>query len=129
MSAKTKVRLDRLRKVVQALREAPRAQKSKFTMKCYVFVCGTPACALGHYAARRDLQRSFKLDDRGVKTSAGARLGSPAEERPIHDHFGITPEQADELFGMSGCDAAETPIQAARYIERFIKLIEKENAK
>jgi hypothetical protein len=129
----TNVRLDRLRKVVQALREVPREQKSKFTMVCFVHSCGTPGCALGHFAARRDLQRAFKI----VK-SVG-RHGQPIARAyyrgdwdllyASRDYFGLSCTEAEDLFGTRGCGDAKTPIQAARYIERFIKKQEKEQSK
>lgn len=129
--SKPKVRLDRLRKVVQALREVPREQKPYFTMGRYVHDCGTPACALGHFAARRDLQRPFKILPNGSP-------GPKAEARYRGDwnllgeagaYFGLDQDQMYELFNIDGCNYAKTPAQAARYIERFIKRIEKEQSK
>lgn len=131
MSTKPKVRLDRLRKVVRALREVPPEQKSEFTMVHYVHDCGTPACALGHFAARRDLQRVFKIfPNRSPSRKAEARYrGNDWDLLSSGDYFGLERAQMNELFGPAGCDDAETPLQAARYIERFIKRIEKEQSK
>jgi hypothetical protein len=53
----------RLLNVAKALRDAAEAKKF-FCMRDIAIVrddCGTPACALGHYAARRDLQATFEL--------------------------------------------------------------------
>lgn len=127
-----KVRLDRLRKVVRALREVPPEEKSEFTMAHYVHDCGTPACALGHFAARRDLQRAFKIVKRASCTRgtyAQALYGNDSDLLSSGDYFGLERAQMNELFGPAGCDDAETPLQAARYIERFIKRIEKEQSK
>lgn len=130
---KTKVRLDRLRKVVQALREVPREQKPHFTMSCYVHNCGTPACALGHFAARRDLQRAFKIvksvNWSGQRIARAYCNGDWDLLTCSIAYFGLTGPQADDLFGPVGCNRAETPAQAASYIERFIKRIEKEQSK
>jgi hypothetical protein len=98
----------RLLNVARALRESEHPEK--FTMRELVNMCGTPGCALGHYASRGDLQDVFLIDGYRM-TTVGA--GS------IYDvtlaHFG-----EDELFGALGCGEAKTPVQAAEYIERFV---------
>lgn len=86
--------------------------------------CGTPACALGHYAARPDLQRLLFVG--GSKRNPKLKLvASPKQDRQFSDikvcqHFGITEDQANELFDHDGCGGAETAIEAAQYIERFV---------
>lgn len=141
----------RLLNVAKALRDAAAQPKLKalFTMSQYGYsthgngelysgetgklvkieeakTCGTPACALGHYAARRDLQREFVLDETGdVVDKDGNSFSSEQLER----HFGISAgnddpnevsDEAEDIFGGYGCDRAKTPIQAARYIEKFV---------
>jgi hypothetical protein len=39
----------------------------------------------------------------------------------VRDHFGVRYVEVRELFAASGCGCADTPRQAARYIERFVK--------
>ncbi|MEM9388719.1 MAG: hypothetical protein AAGA68_27000 [Pseudomonadota bacterium] len=117
-----KVRTDRLRKVVRALRESPPPES--FTMRVFGQGCGTPACALGHYAARRDLQRTFKLSPHGLlRGGDGTRLydayGAATE------HFQLSGDDvAIELFGAHGCDDAATAEGAADYIEAFCDRVE-----
>lgn len=153
-----KIQAKRLLNVAKALREA-HAAKKKFTMEKWVFgdscsiesvydekegryvyrnteanFCGTPACALGHYAARTDLQRLLKIvvkkGSDGLSTAQLGFFGQKADvERncPTYDdnkffeHFGLDHDGMEELFGGDGCGEAKTALQAAKYIERFVK--------
>lgn len=110
MSAK-----QRLLDVAKALREG-RHQK-RFTMEDWGGLCGTPHCALGHYAARKDLQHTFRLTFTGKLRMVGV-TDMPDWDR-IGRYFGLSGVEAIQLFGWSGCDYAMTPQQAAEYIERF----------
>lgn len=129
------VQRKRLLNVAKALRESKAAKE--FTMGNYCDPeCGTPHCALGHYASRRDLQRLLKLtafaygvDDWSfdITTVDGGLTGYDAPV--VLDHFGITEEEAGGLFnGDDGCGGAKTPKQAARFIERFVARKEREAA-
>ena len=120
--------LKRLHNMVQVLRDAAKDARLRrlFTMERFGWgasashTCGSPACALGNYAIRRDVQRTFVLNE-GGDVRAGNR--SVSYKRDVTKHFGITSRQAAELFEATGCDRARTPTQAANYIERFIKRI------
>lgn len=115
------IRFDRLLNVVRALEEAndPEPGKPGFDMMTYVHPCGTPGCALGHYAARTDLQAEFRI----VHSS----LMFGFSHLPISDgyvHFGfdsIGTDYMDELFSMAGCGGAQTRQEAADYIRDFIR--------
>lgn len=149
-----KIQSKRLLNVARALREA-HAAKMKFNMEKFVYgnraaledgawntetcdyspstnreknFCGTPACALGHYAARTDLQRIVKIaivkDDDGAKYAEVQMFGTSddmdfADERLLN-HFGIEYDEMDELFNHDGCGGARTALQAAKYIEQFV---------
>ncbi len=109
---------ERLLNVAKALREAP--EPEKFTMIQFVHLapeggCGSPACALGHYAFRQDLQSAFTQDTFGPQSG----IGCASEEVLVH--FGITEMQACQLFDSRGCDDANTPTEAADYIEKFVE--------
>lgn len=120
---------ERLNNVCKALRESPKPRE--FTMNRYGHsrpvswvkalwtrdTCGTPACALGHYAYRTDLQDAFILMKGTVYHKRDDGLGSLGD----YSHFGVTPREAMELFGGDGCNDAYTPQQAITYIEGFIK--------
>lgn len=121
----TRFRPDRLLKVARALRESDHPRQ--FTTAAYRNDCGTPACALGHYAHRTDLQRLF------TPTPYGPSYVFRATEDVIsfYDHrvcahFGITKDEAYELFSVrKGCGEARTARAAARYIERFVARVRK----
>lgn len=108
---------ERLLKVVIALRESQHAEL--FTMTRYA-VWGKPCDALGHYAARSDLQREFKLSrllDR-VYTASGKRVYWYSPE--VLEHFGLSRDEAEDLFSGDGCSDAELPEDAVAYIEGFL---------
>lgn len=115
---------ERLLNVARALRESP--NPTEFTMAVYGHNCNTPACALGHYAKRHDLQDAFDLDKYGWLT---LRDGSPCNyySAPVLAHFGLTPSESSRLFAggddddgiHAGCGGAKTPIEAAEFIEAF----------
>ena len=94
--------------------------------------CGAPACALGHYALRTDLQSDFVLDADGIvktnlpfTTPDGIPIIAPnprnlrgAADRRVCEHFDISLREASALFGTGGCNNAKTPGQAASFIRK-----------
>ena len=118
----------RLQNLVQILRDVAKDKKLRdtFTMMRFGYrareneTCSTPACALGHYAVRRDVQRTFRLGKMGQVYVQGKPI---CYKLHVTDHFGITLGQANELFESAGCNKAKTPTQAANYIEHFIKRV------
>jgi hypothetical protein len=111
------MRFDRLLNVARALDEAP--NPGEFTLSCYTHDCGTPGCALGHYAARADLQDAFKLADVELVTANGEVIGYWDFE--VLDHFEIHALQAEELFGPGGCGGATTSAAAAANVRDFVR--------
>lgn len=121
---------ERLLNVARSLRECT-LDRSFFTMKKWGHeaswvrsmlgkvsskpTCGTPACAMGHYAVRDDLQDTFTLDETGGLRVRGRRPNFEV----IGNHFGISYEETNELFSEYGCGNAQTREEAARYIEEF----------
>lgn len=130
---------NRLLDVARALREAPAEHAKRFTMYHYAWSeqmtrsdwrplgvesnwCGSPACALGHYAARTDLQNGCRIAPKENKIVWADNSDSDGS---IHqsfgmDWFGISARQFSSLFASNGCDQATTPVEAAEYIERFV---------
>lgn len=127
---------ERLLNVAKALRESLKPED--FSMDMY-HVCGTPACALGHYAARPDLQSAFALGKDG--RSGLFRASDEAQSwdqciaycgPAICEHFDISADQATDLFADGdtdeddevitevGCGNPKNAIEAAEYIERFV---------
>lgn len=110
---------ERLLKVAQALRESPKP--AEFTMERFGYDCGTPCCALGNYAFRKDLQDEFTLSESGyVKSRHGSKL-QWIDSDAVLLHFDISIGQSQDLFGNEGCGCASTPEEAAEYIERFVE--------
>lgn len=104
----------------------------KFVQKERDF-CGTPACALGHFGARTDLQSLLKIRTRvvdgekiaGLEYSRGLsedqdKLVSYLDKR-VQKYFGIDEGEADRLFGPDGCGNAKSVNAAANFIERFVQ--------
>lgn len=107
---------ERLLNVARAVREAP--DPSRFSQGSFGHKCGTPSCALGHYAVRKDMQRTFGLTFWGGKLTAyGDEVGTDRDS--VTSHFGITSGESYDLFGKHGCDDAQTNIEAAEFIEAF----------
>jgi hypothetical protein len=130
-----KTQLRNLKKLPRVLRdESARRQKlgdrrmlgDVFRMREFGSLeCGTPACVLGTYASREDVQKAFRLRKSrgsGVLNICNSRnnrcigFGDPE----VLEHFGIEEDEAEELFGAYGCDDAKSEESAASYIERFI---------
>lgn len=108
----------RLRNCQVALRDAI-SNGHNFDMSRYHH-CGTPMCVFGHYVARHDLQQEFRLGSVcSVDYVAGGGFAGICSGGP-QKHFGITYDEANELFSAEGCGHAETPQQAIAYIEDFI---------
>lgn len=123
---------ERLSNVIRALKETPHAER--FDMQAYAHPCGTPACAFGNYAARTDLQDAVKLEtwkhldgSFGGVVIVGARTGHYVGLSDIAEHFGLTDDEEEQLFGPDGCGGAKTTEQAIQYIEWFMSKPEFEN--
>jgi hypothetical protein len=133
----------RLLNVARALRESEHPEL--FTMESYVnnaamlsnrfeatdvpeHWCGTPACALGHYGARTDLQRKIRIAriPFGFNGTSyfGLRYGNNRDvgyaDDAMLNHFGLERHEAHLLFCPSGCGGAKTTLQAAQFIENFV---------
>jgi hypothetical protein len=81
--------------------------------------CGTPACVLGTYGNRRDLQDTFELDDE----TGFSLIGGPSlwhDDPDVLRHFGVTREEAERLFGGSGCNNADNENMAIKFIDDFV---------
>lgn len=87
--------------------------------------CGTPACVLGNFAARRDLQRLFTIDLDAASDFYVACNGEPFyfhDAEKACDYFGLdsNDDELDKLFGSNGCGNAQTPQEAIDFIEEVI---------
>lgn len=136
-----RVNIDALLACAQAVREA--AKPENFSMALYGWTrwfavdadrgdmeineCGTPACVIGHYASRQDLQNVLILRGNRLiwkQSDVAVSYADPA----VLDYFGLDDLQADELFGSEGCGEAESPSDAADYIEDWVATYQRELA-
>lgn len=109
---------ERLLNVVRALRES--LAPELFDMELYVHECGSPACALGHYAMRPDFQDDFTIQGGNIRYQ-GAFCFWNAHDAAAR-HFDITKDEAKELFDDDGCGGARTIDEAADYIVAFVEI-------
>jgi hypothetical protein len=85
-----------------------------YDQRSFEHSCGTPACALGHYAYHtpsRWLWNKYgiqPLNSRGILAQA------------IDEFYLDNYHEKNELFGSSGCGGAKTALEAAKYIEEFV---------
>lgn len=109
----------RMNALVVANRESPHP----FTMRWFTWPstpCGTPACLLGNYAARTDLQSDFRMDPRLTRILANWGT-APFTSVEIAEHFDLSRWEIEALFGSKGCGGAgENREKALAYVEAFI---------
>lgn len=88
----------------------------------YSHPCGTPACALGHWAANNP--RRWEMRGRYPGSELVPFLGKGHNaiygNESAEIEFSLDSIDAYDLFGMSGCDSAKTAKQAAAYIRKFV---------
>lgn len=96
----------------------PRYRQSKFA-----HACGSPACALGHYAAH-NRRRGWRIGLTNVTGTQWALVHGQAigcAYPSVLKEFELTKPEAAELFAADGCSDARTAKQAAKYIRAFVK--------
>lgn len=128
MSKLTKLGARRLLRLAKILDTADALHKERgertYSQDVFVHHCGTPACALGHYAANNKRRGwGFKAADYSFGTGHVTYNGhsqSCADPRVL-DEFDLSFTEAIELFSGDGCNGARTGKQAAKYIQRFVK--------
>ncbi len=108
----------RLLNVARALREDE--SSDPFSMNCMSNNCGTPGCALGHYAFRRDLQKTFSFIPHAGSIIGYRGYQIKSLDLAVREHFNITANEAYNLFSAEGCGNAQDVITAAEFIENFV---------
>lgn len=87
--------------------------------------CGSPACALGHWAAAHP--RTWFTDwlgEVGIWRDAyitGDNRRSASAGIDAEDEFGLDGGQVKDLFGVAGCGGAKTAREASKYIREFVR--------
>jgi hypothetical protein len=87
--------------------------------------CGSPSCALGHWwAAHGGMHGGIRWSE-FFGFSIENRVDGPFVDSDLMPalkaDFGITAEEACELFGGNGCGNADSAGQAADYIRQFVE--------
>lgn len=131
---------ERLLLAARVLREAAKQRElandyqRHFNMCRFVNDCGTPACVLGHYAVRKDVQELFALGCENISHFAYSVRGELLyRESTVHDyrptdycslevrgHFDVNEAECEALFGPMGCHNALTEEEAADFIEECV---------
>lgn len=127
MTPKGKERLLKLADILDVADAEHRSKKEPtYEQAASMHSCGTPACALGHWAVNN--RRRFRID----KDSQIITLRSDPTTLFCGSigatEFGITDEQGIELFSAQGCGEARTAKQAASYIRKFVRRVERYQA-
>jgi hypothetical protein len=108
----------RLLKLADILHVADEKHKEKgertYDQGSFLHNCGTPACALGHWAAANP--RRWLL----IHRIPCLILDGEYPRRDAMKEFCINDDEYDQLFFGSGCGNAKTAKQAARYIRKFV---------
>jgi hypothetical protein len=131
---------ERLLLAARVLREAAKQREldndhqHHFNMCRFVNDCGTPACVLGHYAVRKDVQELFALGRENIAQFAYSvrgellyRKSTVHDYRPtdycsleVRGHFDVDEAECEALFGPMGCHDALTEEEAADFIEKCV---------
>lgn len=91
---------------LRLLEAADLVEHSATYNQCAFFIpfCKTPGCVLGHYAARHP--EDFSIID-GVPYVRGTEFRSENVYHSVAAYFGITTDEAYELFSVFDCGAVE----------------------
>jgi hypothetical protein len=111
---------------------AVRDQVCAYRQQVFAHACGTPACALGHYAyntptrwgwsengLRGALDFAFLLQV-PVSVDGQQHFLTGTWKQTMHE-FAITFAECLELFDTRGCGDAQNAKEAAKYIRNFVK--------
>jgi hypothetical protein len=129
MTPKGKERLLKLADILDVADAEHRKNNEPAYDQCSVgHPCGTPACALGHWAAANP--RRFIWNPRAEEEGGSVISYKPDPSAGFYEmgsrEFDLTSEQSTELFDGDGCGDARTGKAAARYIRKFVKRVERE---
>lgn len=119
MSTSIELGNERLLKLAAILDTADELHAAKgeptYQQSAYLHPCGTPACAMGHWAAANPDRWHIEPQDRSVNSI----IGLPYVEA-VRQEFFINPSEEIDIFGMFGCDDALSAKDAAAYIRAFV---------
>jgi hypothetical protein len=89
----------------------------------YIHTCGSPACALGHWAKAHPERWTFESAAPVLHSYPNWKDGLTATQRSAMIEFDLNGwNEVDDLFGSEGCDDAISGRHAAGYIRQFVRL-------
>lgn len=113
-------RLLRLADILDVADAQHRAKKEPtYDQSTFKKSCGTPACALGHWAAHNPRRWKFDTTGHPYLRTTEPLYGISFED--ASQEFGIDHHAINELFEYNGCGRAKTGKQAAKFIRKFVK--------
>lgn len=125
MTPKGKERLLKLADILDTADVAHRKAKQPTYDQMYTLhECGTPACALGHWAVNN--RRRFLVDKRNGSVTLRAEPDIVFCGMIGAIEFDLSYEHGSELFSATGCGHARTAKQAAKYIRQFVRRVERD---
>lgn len=117
-------RLLELADILDAAPEKRPDGRRRYNQEYYIHPCGTPACALGHWAASRPERWRFVHAFPFLRESDHGEVPVvdwyDCSQQDAELDFAITPREAHELFDGDGCCEAQTAHEAAAYIRAFV---------
>jgi hypothetical protein len=117
--AEGQARLLELADILDRADEEHRAKgEPGYSQRRFLHHCGTPSCALGHWAAAHPERWTMMTGIPGRWMPFNQI--DPALTAGMHE-FCITGGEWEELFEGIGCGGAKTAKQAAAYIREFVK--------
>lgn len=121
--------VERLLQLADILDQADEIHDQKheplYLQSFYRHSCGTPACALGHWAAAHPERWAFVNDVPWLIDVQPYQNSFHKIELRGHNaaaiEFGLKPWQSRLLFGEFGCGNARSSQEAAAYIREFVR--------
>lgn len=120
--AEGNARLLRLADILDAA-DAAHIEKHEptYDQQRYVHSCGTPACALGHWAAANPDRWYVGVDSQGDPDIFLRAADQMSLDDASCAEFCLTSREEARLFGLSGCSHARNAKDAAAFIREFVR--------
>lgn len=94
-------------------------QEPTYRQNIFAHACGTPSCALGHWAATNTDRWHFGQRDEFPELYLKSDPYLPLY-KAAQNEFCLSSGEEAQLFGCNGCRHATTAKQAAKYIREFV---------
>jgi hypothetical protein len=91
----------------------------EYNQRVFAHPCGTPACALGHWADANP-ERWMKVPGNNWWRRIDLFQRNDGYFDGANWEFALNESECNELFSMGGCEGAQTAKEAADYIRGFV---------